>query len=61
MVELSETDMREMLERRAADFGPAAVPVDTIFRKARRRRARNLALVSATTFAVVALVGGLLD
>jgi hypothetical protein len=59
MVELSETDLREMLERRAADFATGPVPADAILRKARRRRIRNFALAIATTSAVVALVGGL--
>lgn len=60
MVELSDTDVREMLERRAADFATGPVAADAILGRARRRKVRHFVLVSATaTFAVVALVGGI--
>jgi len=55
MVKLSETDLREMLRRRAGEFAMAPVPSEATLRKARRRKVRNAALASATTLAVVAL------
>jgi hypothetical protein len=59
MVKLSETDIREMLDRRATEFEMALVPSDAVLRKARRRKVKNAVLASAGIFAVAALVGGL--
>jgi hypothetical protein len=57
MVKLSETDVREMLERRAAEFDMPAVPTDALLRKARRRKVRSMVLAGSTTVVIVALVG----
>jgi hypothetical protein len=57
MVKFSETDVREMLERRAAQFAMGPVPSEATVHKARRRKVRNVVLASATTLAVVALLG----
>jgi hypothetical protein len=57
MVTPSETDLREMLERRAGDFVMVADPLEAIVRRASRRRLRNLVLASVTALAVTTLVG----
>jgi hypothetical protein len=56
MVKLSESDVREMLEGRAAGFVMARVPQEAIVRRAGRRKARNVMLASVTTLVVVVLV-----
>jgi hypothetical protein len=57
MVNLSEDDVREMLERRASAFGIAPALSDGALRKARRRKVRNVVLMSAGTLTAVALAG----
>jgi hypothetical protein len=57
MVQFSEADLCDMLERRAAEFAAAPVPSDTVLRRARRRKARNLALAGGAMLAVAALAG----
>jgi hypothetical protein len=57
MAQFSETDVREMLECRAAEFAMASVPPDGLHRKARRRQVRTVATASATALALIALAG----
>jgi hypothetical protein len=57
MIELSETDVREMLERRASALDIAPVPSHATLRMARRRKVRHVVLASVTTLAAVALAG----
>jgi hypothetical protein len=52
-----ETELREMLERRAADFAMASLPPDGMLRKAGRRKARNILLASVTLVVIAALAG----
>ena len=56
MVKLSESDLRETLEGRAAGFVMVPVPPEAILRKAGRRKAGNVMLASVTTLVVVVLV-----
>jgi hypothetical protein len=57
MVKPSEDDIREMLEHRASAFDIAPAPSDGTLRKARRRKVRNVVLMSAGTITVVVLAG----
>jgi hypothetical protein len=57
MVKLSEDDVREMLERRASAFDMGPAPSDGTLRKGRRRKVRNVVLMSAGTLTVVVLAG----
>jgi hypothetical protein len=58
MARASETDVREMLRRRAGDFVMAPAPSDVMLRRGARRKARNAVLASATAVAMVAVVAG---
>lgn len=60
-MELSEADVREMLERRADDFVIDSVPSDAILRNGARRKLRNAAVASATAVATVAIAVGAVD
>jgi hypothetical protein len=54
-MKLSETELREMLEREARAFEMPAVPSDGTLKRARRRRARNLLAAGAPAAAAVVL------
>jgi hypothetical protein len=58
MARASETEVREMLRRRAGDFVMAPASSDVLLRKSARRRLRNAVLASATALAMVAVAAG---
>jgi hypothetical protein len=56
MLKLPETDVREMLERRASSFVMPPAPTNEVLARAGRRKARNALLASAATLVVAGLV-----
>jgi hypothetical protein len=61
MAQISDADVREMLERRAAEFTmPSALP-ETILRRSRRRKGAKLVFASAAALLAVGLAGLAMD
>src|ERR687886_143495 len=61
MTKASETDVREMLRRRADDFVMPRAPSNAVLRKGARRKLRNTVLASAAALATVAVVAGVVS